>query len=95
MVYIEVIPLYIIRNVCMFTSSYHWKGIITNDFFVHQKLKASNANIFTCNFLHLDVLASNLMASTTYPFWKASSSTECCLELVPVDLLENNVNNII
>lgn len=35
------------------------------------------------------------LVSTTYPFWKASSSTECCLELVPVDLLENNVNNII
>lgn len=48
----------------------------------------SYVNIFTYNFLHLDVLASNLMASTTYPFWKASSSTECCLELVPVDLLE-------
>lgn len=58
MVYIEVIPLYIIRNVCMFTSSYHWKGIITNEFFMHQKLKASNVNIFTYTFLHLDVLAS-------------------------------------
>lgn len=81
----------------MFNSSYHWRGIpIANDLFTHmlQQLKALIVNLFTCNSPHLDVFASNLIVPTTYPFWKASSSTECCLEFVPVDLLESNVNNI-